>query len=133
MSTKTFDEKMHNIKHFNPPGHVKVLTITVPTFGSRVQEFNFDKLSHIEIERILQFAKNVHATKAYTRPISIMTRVDCSCGVTFFTNFPIETFPGCDECPNCKRIHGDPNAKLPICYISSSSDEDDENDMEMEI
>lgn len=31
------------------------------------------------------------------------TRIYCECGITFYTDFPIETNPACDDCPNCKK------------------------------
>ena len=31
--------------------------------------------------------------------------INCSCGISFYTNFPIETFPPCDDCPNCGLTH----------------------------
>lgn len=29
----------------------------------------------------------------------------CGCGNTFYTLFPIETYPPCDDCPNCGCTH----------------------------
>jgi hypothetical protein len=33
------------------------------------------------------------------------TLVNCSCGCSFYTTFPIETDPGCDDCPKCGATH----------------------------
>lgn len=33
------------------------------------------------------------------------TPVHCSCGTSFYTNFPIEIDPPCDNCPNCGITH----------------------------
>lgn len=34
-----------------------------------------------------------------------LTTVNCSCGHTFNTYFPIETYPPCDDCPKCNQTH----------------------------
>jgi hypothetical protein len=31
--------------------------------------------------------------------------IKCSCGNSFYTDFPIETFPPCDDCPYCGVTH----------------------------
>lgn len=33
------------------------------------------------------------------------TLINCCCGETFYTNFPIETLPPCDNCPFCGVSH----------------------------
>jgi hypothetical protein len=31
--------------------------------------------------------------------------IKCDCGNSFYTDFPIETFPPCDDCPYCGVTH----------------------------
>lgn len=31
--------------------------------------------------------------------------IHCSCGTSFYTYYPIETYPPCDDCPNCHTTH----------------------------
>jgi hypothetical protein len=33
------------------------------------------------------------------------TKIECSCGKTFYTLFPIETMPPCDDCPYCHKTY----------------------------
>lgn len=33
------------------------------------------------------------------------TLVNCNCGLSFYTYFPIETYPNCDDCPKCGATH----------------------------
>ena len=35
------------------------------------------------------------------------TRIDCDCGNTFFTIFPLESNPPCDYCTYCNKLHRD--------------------------
>lgn len=39
-------------------------------------------------------------------------KVECKCGFIFYTNFPIQTNPLCDNCPNCREIHRDPRYNI---------------------
>ncbi len=33
------------------------------------------------------------------------TRIDCSCGNTFYTDFPLESYPPKGECPHCGKYY----------------------------
>ena len=33
------------------------------------------------------------------------TRIDCSCGNTFYTHFPLESIPPKATCPHCRKYH----------------------------
>lgn len=33
------------------------------------------------------------------------TQINCSCGTSFYTLFPLETFPPMDNCPHCEATH----------------------------
>ena len=37
------------------------------------------------------------------------TKIKCSCGNSFYTCFPIETYPPCDDCPHCGITHRQPH------------------------
>ena len=39
------------------------------------------------------------------------THIRCSCGHSFYTDFPMETEPGCESCSKCGILHHD-NDKL---------------------
>lgn len=32
-------------------------------------------------------------------------KINCECGDTFYTNYPFESYPPCDRCPSCKKLH----------------------------
>lgn len=32
-------------------------------------------------------------------------QINCSCGNSFYTIFPLETYPPCDNCPHCGITH----------------------------
>jgi hypothetical protein len=49
------------------------------------------------------------------------THIRCSCGHSFYTDFPMESDPGCDSCPKCGIYHYDndkPEKSEGKCYCS---------------
>ncbi len=68
------------------------------------------------VQWLLQIQPKLLQTE--TKEYEPRTKITCSCGHVFRTDFPIETDPGCDDCPKCGKTH----------YEKEENDDNTDND-----
>lgn len=56
------------------------------------------------------------------------TKINCSCGKIFYTFFPIETDPGCDDCPNCGKTYYDKSDETDYLYQDNQEYDNKKNE-----
>lgn len=84
------DQIMHLVKDIRNKMNISIeteITCSWVIKGNKqcIRHFNTEVASHIKIEQT--------------------TRVECNCGITFFTDFPLESYPPCCMCENCGTYH----------------------------
>lgn len=84
------DQIMHLVEDIRNETNVPIgteITCSWVIKGNKqcMRYFNTEFASHIKIKKT--------------------TRVECDCGITFFTDFPLESDPPCCRCENCGTYH----------------------------
>lgn len=67
------------------------------------------------------YEKNLYEQRQQQLKQNGGTHIHCSCGHSFYTNFPMQSDPGCDSCPKCGMFHYDNDKSKKVeyrCYCS---------------